>query len=390
MLEEFFVDNYKSLINVTFRPTEQNLLIGMNNAGKTNLCQAAVFLSATARFPIDKCAEICAGARSGITNFYFAKPAIDFRARATIPFEDDRLIFEYALTISARSTSPGNPLLEVEQEKLSVTCKGFDGVALLENTRERVRLLHESDYLQQRPHYVEMSAPRDATMLSRLYDLKTNPRANCFRRYLNLWQYYVLTSQSLREFRHDPNDCILYRHGNNLASVVYQLKTRNERAYRRLLTHLRGIDPRIDVINFNVPSEDVIVMFFEDKKGNRLLAANASAGTLRFLALAYLLLAQPALDQSPMIIIEEPENGIYVGFLKELLGLVEEAPNRPQLIFTSHSPYFIDLFDNRLEGVFVLKPGEQHSSLTQPDVQKVKARLQKYPLGEQHFREMLR
>ena len=59
------------------------------------------------------------------------------------------------------------------------------------------------------------------------------------------------------------------------------------------------------------------------------------------------------------------------------------------MIFTSHSPYFIDLFDDRLDGVFVMKRGEEHSSIVQPDAEKVKARLEKYPLGEMHYREML-
>jgi len=59
------------------------------------------------------------------------------------------------------------------------------------------------------------------------------------------------------------------------------------------------------------------------------------------------------------------------------------------LLFTSHSPYFIDLFDNRLDGVFLMSGGEEHSTITQPDVAQVTARLETYPLGEQHFREML-
>ncbi len=145
----------------------------------------------------------------------------------------------------------------------------------------------------------------------------------------------------------------------------------------------------MDVINFAVPSEEMIFMYFEDPKSNSMPAANASSGTLRFLGLLYLLLAQPRLSQSPLIMIEEPENGIYVGFLKELLAIARAAEHRPQLVFTSHSPYFIDLFDDRLDSIFVMKSGEQHSSITQPDQAQVKKRLEKYPLGEQHFREML-
>jgi len=40
MLKRFYVSNFRSLANFEFRPTGLNLLIGPNNAGKTNLCAA--------------------------------------------------------------------------------------------------------------------------------------------------------------------------------------------------------------------------------------------------------------------------------------------------------------------------------------------------------------
>ena len=91
----------------------------------------------------------------------------------------------------------------------------------------------------------------------------------------------------------------------------------------------------------------------------------------------------------PLYMIEEPENGVHVSFLKTLLEMIDQSPGRPQLIFTSHAPYFIDLFDSRLDGVFVLRRDEAHTSITQPDIEAAKARLGDFPLGEQHFREML-
>ena len=78
-----------------------------------------------------------------------------------------------------------------------------------------------------------------------------------------------------------------------------------------------------------------------------------------------------------------------MGVLKRLLDAAEQSPARSQVIFTSHSPYFIDLFENRLESIFVMKRAEAHSSLTQPDVRQLQRRLEDFPLGELHFREML-
>lgn len=390
MLEEFFVDNYKSLINVTFRPKSENLLLGSNNAGKTNLCQALRFLATTASWPLDQCADTVAGIRQSITNYYLKQSTIHFRVKTVLPFEEEKLSYRYDLVIALKPSSMPISQLEVEKESLYVTGQGFNEVLLIENTVQGVRLLHEDDYATNgKPNYIETSAPRDATMLNRLYDLKTNKLANHFKMYLYSWQYYALSAEALRGTNHRPNYATLNSDGNNLASCVYQLKTSNERWYRRLLGYLQRIDPRIDLINFYVASEDTVLMFFEDKAGNSLPAANASSGTLRFLGLVYILMGQPSRFFSPLLVIEEPENGIYVSFLKDLLEIARESPSKPQLIFTTHSPYFIDLFDDHPESVFVIKGGKEHSTLEQPDADKIRRNLETFPLGEQHFREML-
>lgn len=229
-------------------------------------------------------------------------------------------------------------------------------------------------------------------MLHRLYELETNERSNLFKRYLLSWQYYTLSHTELGSSTYKPNDYWLNPHGSNLASVIHRLKKTDEKLYRKLLECLQRVEPDIDFINFGGgDKEPTVWMYFEYKSGDNLAAWTASSGTLRFLALVYILLAQPQLPFSfrPLVMIEEPENGLYVGLLKELLHLPSESPLAPQLLFTSHSPYFIDLFDNKLDSIFVCKRDEHHSTISRIDVEKAKKRLTDHPLGEQHFREML-
>lgn len=388
MLQEFRVDNFKSLINIVFKPQEINLLLGKNNSGKTNLCQALQFVGGSSVLPLDECAEQVAGGRFGMTNFAFDKSTIDFYLRAEVPYVEEKLMFEYELTISPPQSRMKE--IKVDQEILTVTGGKFDKTILLENISGRIRLLHEKDFIDGMENYVETNAPVDTTMLQRLYDGETNARANHFKRYLGNWVCYDLSPTAMRESDYKPNEFVLSTDGRNLASVLYWLKTSNERDYRLLLKFMQQIEPKFDLINFFVGSESVVFMLFEDSDGHSLPAWNASNGTLRFLALAYVLLFQTQLimDSRPLLMIEEPENGIYVGFLKTLLEMTDWSQG-PQIIFTSHAPYFIDLFDKYLDGIFVLNRGDQHTSITQPDIDKVKIRLEKLPLGEQHFREML-
>ena len=390
MLQEFRVDNFKSLINIVFKPQGTNLLLGMNNSGKTNLCQALRFVSGTSRRSLDACADEFVVGRSGMTNFSLNKSTMDFYVRARIPHDTEELLtFEYKLTISPPQDRIRDTTVRLEREVLRVTGGEFDGTVLFENLGGQTRLLHEKDIMNGEPSYIETTVPVDTTMLQRLYDLEANPIANRFKYYLSGWMYYDLSSDAMRESAYRPRETVITPDGRNLSSVLYWLKTANERAYRKLLRIIQKMEPELDLVNFYTGAENNVFMFFEDKEEHSLSAMDASNGMLRFLALAYILLIQPAGNSSPLCIIEEPENGIYVGFLKTLFKLIDPSADYPQLIFTSHAPYFIDLFEDHLGGVFVLDRRKGHTSLTQPEVAKVKARLEHFPLGEQHFREML-
>jgi predicted ATPase len=399
MLKEFRVDNFKSLINGIFRPQGMNLLLGLNNSGKTSLCQALQFVSGSALAPLDRCADAVARGRFGMTNFALDKSTVDFHVRAHVPHLDEELMFEYELTISPPQNGFMEAAVGLTRELLSVTGGAFaKKTILLENRAGRIRILDEPEFMRARRSepghggglepYRETSAPTDATMLQRIYDEESNPRAVQFKRYLAGWSYYDLSSASMRGAVYKPGSFVLDSDGENLASVLFMLKSGRERDYRRLLEVIRKIEPRLDLINF-MGSEKNVFMFFEDSDGNSVPAVNASSGTLRFLAMAYVLLIQPTDNLSPLYMLEEPENGIHVSFLKTLIEMVDSSPGRPQLVFTSHAPYFIDLFDSHLDGVFVLNRDRAHTSITQPDIEAARARLGDFPLGEQHFREML-
>ena len=407
MLREFRVDNFKSLINVVFEPRSANLLIGRNNSGKTNLCQALRFVSGSAVVKLDEAADMAVGRRFDMTSFALDKSTIDFTIRAELPRGGERLAFEYELTVSPPRPGSGETAVRLEREVLRVDGGAFDDVVLLENVAGQGRLLHEKNsgngvpsgadgatradvVLRDAPRYVETAAPPDATMLQRLFDVEANPTANYFKHYLTGWTYYDLSPAALRTSFHKPGDFVLQPDGGNLASVLFELKSANERQYRKLMGVFGHVEPTFDIINFLGGAENNVFMFFEDRDHHALSAPNASSGTLRFLALAYVLLVQPRTIPSPLFLIEEPENGLHVGILKTLFEMADPPPDGPQLVFTSHAPYFIDLFDDHLDGVFLFDRDKGHTSITRPDAARVKARLEEFPLGEQHFRDMLR
>ncbi len=66
---------------------------------------------------------------------------------------------------------------------------------------------------------------------------------------------------------------------------------------------------------------------------------------------------------SPLVTIEEPENGIYPGQLRAFFDLFEEHAPSGQFIFTSHSPYFIDFFDGCRDSVTLLRRANERTEI---------------------------
>jgi predicted ATPase len=404
MLRSITIDNFKSLINVTYELGALNLVIGENNSGKTNLYQALRFLSLTSRAPLADAAKEAVADLSNLSNVNFNNPTIDFSCICSLPVEEEVHQFDYSLSIEfTRPGFVGSPplpipmTLRVQAETLSVSDSHSRPTVLLENRAGTCKVLDElclSEGEVEDKCYRQLYLGSDRTALHNLYRTEATKRLSVFKSYLERWLYYDLETLRLRGPEAKPFDSVLNSEGSNLASVLYNLNNTNPRALRQLIEIARTLEPKLDAINFIAPTQDQVFMFVEDDRGHRFPVSNVSNGTLRFLALAYVFVTTMVQNQNwkpspPLTIIEEPENGIHVGYFKRLFQLLDPSGADGQYIFTSHSPYFIDLFDAHLENVVVMKRSETHSQLVKPDPEKLQKYLEEIPLGELHFRDMI-
>jgi predicted ATPase len=403
MLKRFRVNNFKSLANVEFTPAGLNLLVGANNAGKTNLCMALRLLGLSSKHTLDAAALGAVGERWNLTNFYVSgKSDIEFHVEAALRHTatGEDLLFSYMLrlktTRNERSDAAGAESLSVSEEVLKATGGRFRDTVLLENRAGQARMLHEEGVARARPdapYYVQARASVNATMLSQLFELENNPRAILFRKYLQSWSYYNFSPESLRIPDVARDDETLLFSGANLSRALFQLHNEKPRLERKLIEAVREIEPRLDLLSYSSPDPEHVHLFLEDEKGNRVSARSTSDGTLRYIAIAYVVLTSVQFAQAqgipPLVMIEEPENGIYVGLLKPLLAKIPDSGENGQFIFSSHSPYFIDLFDAHLVGIHIVRAGTPSSSLTRPNIDTVRSLLGEMPLGEMHFRKLL-
>jgi predicted ATPase len=388
MLTRIDIGNFLSWVDAQVDIKPLNLILGENNAGKSNLCNALRFLSLSANHPLDVCADMLRIPRTLVGNVQNNSTKLHLRICATLSMaEVGNVEYDYALDLRLPPKKAPEPHIEIELEVLLASWDGWRSVPLLTKTREKVSLLHEERLAKGKDReFVETTSPNDVSMLSRLYELNTNRLANNFKKYIQSWQFYDLSHYGLREPAYKPNDTVLNVDGSNLASVISNLKKRNEGAYRRLVISLQALEPDLEFINFSGgDTEPNVFMYFDHKSGANLPGWTASSGTLRFLALAYVLTEQPILDFKPLAMIEEPENGIYVGHLKRLLRMAESNECRTQTILTSHSPYLIDLFDDKLDSVFITRSQSHRSEIRLIDASQARKLLETMSLGEQHF-----
>ncbi|MCX8038797.1 MAG: AAA family ATPase, partial [Candidatus Sumerlaeia bacterium] len=120
MLKRFRVNNFKSLLNTEFHPVGVNVLIGPNNAGKTNLCSAIRFLGLTASQPLEESLRNALGETWNILNVYVTHDSAEFEMDCSLFQEGGAIDYHYELQIRALGGRKTGGFF-VEKERLIVS-----------------------------------------------------------------------------------------------------------------------------------------------------------------------------------------------------------------------------------------------------------------------------
>lgn len=372
MLKTLRLHNFRTFLNAELAFGQRHLVIGKNNSGKTNLCTALRFLRACSSHDLSASILEVPGGIGEIKNWAFDSSEVDVSCVCDVPFEGTPHQYTYDLRLKIETSSApsqqGQPVLHVSHESLVVKGPGFADITLLENDGHEAHMLHEGS---DEGYTAKTLAPSDATMLSKLYELETNRRAIAFRRYLSSWLYFALSPDAMR-FRWrevSPGLTPLLPRGDNLAVLLFHLKIINERRYRRIIDHARLIEPDLEAINFLATPDQVPLPFVALRSTASATWQGLSDGTLRALALAFIAEALGGLfpgaiqPPAPLVVIEEPENGLYPGQLRRFFDQFEERASAGQFLFTSHSPYFINFFDAHRECVTLLRRSNERTEV---------------------------
>jgi predicted ATPase len=347
MIELFCVNNYKCLVAVSLPLTPMHVIIGQNDSGKTSLLEAMLALSRSTERPLSEAFPgewqdrelVYAGAE---------KPIIQFE----VAFGSNR----------GDNRSPNTYHLEIEFTRGRMCSRinewSYDG--------ERIPIDHRS---------------QGWTGVARRFELEPSPlrdHLDSIAAQLGPASLYHFDPQLMaipaaidprRKFRMDPD-------GFGLATLLDDILGYDAERFLALRRDFREFFPQFRSVR--IESVDALRrdfseqgkhntspmtgkgIFFETTHGRSIRAQQASDGAILFLGLL-------ALIHSPepprLLLIEEPEKGVYPKRLEEIIGLIrrlQESPSgrpAPQIIMTTHSPYLLSSFNPDEVTIMVRREG---------------------------------
>lgn len=134
--------------------------------------------------------------------------------------------------------------------------------------------------------------------------------------------------------------------GGNLPSVLYYMQQTDHSAFEIIKVCLREVFPAFDDFEFNSVGSRRIGFSVRFTDGRLVIpAARLSDGQLLIIGLTTLV--SSAKNQIPILMLEEPENGLTATAQRALYNTIRglavdpDAANRSQVLIASHSPFVV-------------------------------------------------
>ena len=213
-----------------------------------------------------------------------------------------------------------------------------------------------------------------------------SPGMKFVRPYLASWRLYHFHDTSWKSPIKKTGDVddnrYLRSDGSNLAAFLYYLREKHEVHYDLVRRTVQLAAPFFDdfVLKPLALNEDKIRLEWRHRGSDAYFnASSLSDGTLRFMALATLLL-QPSSLQPSVILVDEPELGLHPYAITILASLIKQASAETQIVVSTQSSLFLDHFQP--EDVLVADRVDGATRITRLDVEKLNVWLEDYSLGQ--------
>lgn len=206
------------------------------------------------------------------------------------------------------------------------------------------------------------------------------------QRHLTSWRLYHFhdtgSDSALKRNAYVNDNRFLRPDGSNLPAFLYYLRKRHSGAYALIRGAVRQVAPFFNDFQLEPLwlDESKIRLEWRHEGSDDYFDVSAfSDGTLRFIAMAALLL-QPQELRPTVILIDEPELGMHPYATTLLASLIKQASATSQIIVSTQSSLLLDHFEP--EDVLVADRVNGATELRRLDSAKLEEWLEDYSLGQ--------
>lgn len=240
------------------------------------------------------------------------------------------------------------------------------------------------------PYTIQLDPGAKESGLDKFYKEKNSKTAKAILELLKrcrVFQFHDTSSEAkIRNSGYINDDGYLRSDGGNLAAFLYSMKQQEEgeKYYQRILRYIRMALPQFQdfVLEPSRRNENYILLNWKEKDSEYLFGPHQiSDGSLRFMALATLLL-QPPKTLPNVIILDEPELGLHPAAVSLLTGMIKAASLHSQILLATQSTRFIDDFEASDIVIVERNEARRCSTYRKLDESKLSEWLERYSISE--------
>jgi predicted ATPase len=348
------ISNYKSISTADLSFSKENVVVGQNGVGKSNLLDAFHFIRDAVWDGLDHAIT----KRHGIVSIRRWSKTRPYNISIKLCIKNQIGSGEYRITLA----SGGGDFSVIEEEATWWGRHPFRAQNEQEQELSRFHFLRSSkgdvDFNIEdnpfEPNSRPPTVPPSELLLTQFAQRSFGPFSFFFQdlhQELSSFGAYSIYPNKIREPQAISNSEVLADDGSNLASIIRQMRSTTHRSSREYLTTaLRQVLPILTEIRIESAGGFYVPVFRVTEEGtgqgHDLNMSQISDGTLRMLGMLTAFYQPKAPTK---IAIEEPEQMIHPGLLAVLVDAARDYLDNEriprQFFTTTHSPNLLDIFE---------------------------------------------
>lgn len=341
------VRNYRGLADVDIHLGPLTVLVGLNGAGKSSLIDVLRFV----RDIVTRSLDAAVLDRHGMSAIrrWSAKGA-PYDVHINLHLQGNYWHGEYGFTLGSEKRGD----YRIKAERISVVPDDNRGRNQVFNIEGPLDISIKEGKVINHPKELDslfssgLSSFFDSTSLFFPRIAQLFPFEGLFEmyRFFSEMSFYTIYPDKLREPQKPSNPHPLEEDGQNLASVLRNLKQKKDSDINTITTALERVVEGVYDYTVTQVGGYLVTRLHHDtpdagRRGPAFELSQESDGTLRMLGILTALYQDPPRS---LVTIEEPELTIHPGALGVLCDVIQEASLHSQVLTTTHNPDLLDRF----------------------------------------------